>query len=64
MLTAMRVLPVLLTNTALPVCPLVWPDVLLEPLVTAMRVAPVVLLEHMLTAVAMCVLPVLLTNSA
>jgi len=46
---AMRVLPVLITNTAWPAKPVV---------------APVVLLEPLLTAVAMRVLPVLITNTA
>ena len=61
---AMRVLPVLLTNTALSAEPSVWPVVLMEPLVTAVhgRVSRLVLLEILLTTMNASI--VLLTNSA
>jgi len=47
---AMRVLPVLLTNTALSAEPSVSRLVLMEPMLTAltMRVSPVVLVGHLL----------------
>ena len=45
---AMRVLPVLITNTAWPAKPVVAPVVLMEPMLTASRVLPV-LLEPLLT---------------
>ena len=62
---AMRVLPVLLTNTALSAEPSVWPVVLLKPLLTAIteRVSRLVLLECLLTALAGRVLPVLVTHT-
>jgi len=61
---AMRVLPVLLTNTALSAEPSVWPVVLMEPLVTAVhgRVSRLVLMENLLTALTMRVSPVVLVG--
>jgi len=62
---AMRVLPVLLTNTALSAEPSVWPVVLMEPLVTAVAMsANHVLPEPMLTVVAMHAKHVLATHTA
>jgi len=55
---AMRVLTVLLTNTAL-LDFIVWPVVLMEPMLTTMRVPRLVLLEPMLTAVAIHAKPVM-----
>jgi len=61
MFTAICVLVVLITNTALPVQSVVA-VVLLEPMLTAMRVSRLVLLEPMLTAVAMRVLRIVLVE--
>ena len=80
MLPAMRAKPVFPTNTALSAEPIVWPFVLSEPLLTAMRVSRlrIVLAEPLLNILsirahhvllepmmtAMRVLPVLITNTA